>query len=204
MAGAPSSQDARQRGVGRTLVWKCSCGWSVEEAGDLKGFAAAGNHRKQARAQGEEDEHEIIGLVDQETGEVVQGASGPIAGLNFRRAALLFGKAPKAQEKPAGGAQRGRHQADGEAGARPAGRQARVLVRDLDLTDNVELLFRLDRQFFPSAFDPAGDTDPKVRAEEMALWIEDMVILAHTLHPRLRVVYKALHDRMQEFAGEAV
>lgn len=198
------------------MVWRCACRaeWPEDGSGTvLNASGGVNNHLKAARAQNEGDLHGVK-LVDAKTGEVlIDGANRFALRRLFnpeqaaederkRREAAAAARAAKSGARPQESAPA--EEGGGRRGQAPAGRQARVLIRDLDLTDNVELLFRLDRQFFPRAFDPVGDTDPKVRADDMTQWLEDMAIIAHSLHPKLRVVYKALHDKMRAFSQEAV
>jgi len=83
-----------------------------------------------------------------------------------------------------------------KAGGEAPDRKARVLTRDLDLSEMVEFLFRLDMDAFPQAFDPRSWTDLKVRADDMSQWIEEMAILAHLHVPQLRQVYDEMLGRL--------
>lgn len=171
----------------------------------LNASGGVNNHLKAARAQNEGDLHGVK-LVDEKTGEVlIDGANRFALRRLFnpeqaaederkRKEAAAAARAAKSGARPQESAPT--EEGGGRRGQAPAGRQARVLIRDLDLTDNLELMFRLDMDLFPDAFDPASWTDPKVRAEDFSRWLEDMAVLAHRHTPQLRGVYDRLMAEM--------
>lgn len=167
------------QGVGFLLEWRCKCGWSEPEDGDLKGAGRAGGHLSTAKRQGEQDDHGIIGLVDTETGDVV------VERLNMRAAMKAFGREvprPGPKEKAAPEPKAPRERA---ASATPsAGRKGFVVVASIEVSGVCELLFQADIAAHPEWFHPDVLTDEKVRAAEMGKWFEQGMIRLHYDHAR--------------------
>lgn len=171
------------------------------------------SHCADAKRHGEDD-HKFIGLIDRDTGDVlISGLNRSAFDRQFRPEVAARAEASRQATRDAKRAARGDvpagRSAAGGRGSRdpdaaPRGRQARILIRDADLSDNVELLFRLDTEMFPGQFDPTVNTDPKMRAEELAHWIEDMGILAHRYVPELRAAYDRLLSELGYERKEAV
>ena len=193
----------------------CQCGWRHEDprGGEMR----LRNHVRSAEKQ-EPGTHEMLGWVDVPSGEIL--ATSGLAALKledpeaFRdqqtRAAQAKSRHAAERRHGSGPGPKGREETDEPAGqdappkgSRGAGvRQARVLTRDLDLSERVELLFGLDVDLWPEQFDPQVNTDPKARAEDLSRWIEDMAVLAHIHVPQLRQAYDEALGRMGYRRGE--
>jgi hypothetical protein len=139
-------------------------------------MAAAANHLRAAKRQGETD-HRIEGLVDLETGELV------LRGLNLNGFRAMFRPEtikPKAV-RPDGQARATK--ADRPASATPsAGRKGFVVVGSLEVSGVVELLFQADVSAHPEAFSPDVLSDEKARAAEMGRWVEQCLVRFHIDH----------------------
>lgn len=175
------------------------------------------NHVRSADKE-EPGQHEMLGWVDVPSGSIL--ATSGLAALKLedpdtfrdQQAKAAQAKARQAVERRQGGRsgpgpgevadEPGGQDAPTKGGRGAGVRQARVLTRDLDLSERVELLFGLDVDLWPEQFDPQVNTDPKARAEDLSRWIEDMAVLAHIHVPKLRQAYDEALGRMGYRRGE--
>lgn len=175
------------------MEWRCKCGWSEAEDGDLKGAGRAGGHLSTAKRQGESDEHGIIGLIDTETGDVV------VERLNMRAAMKAFGReVPRPEPKEKAAAEPKAPKERAASGTPSAGRKGFVVVGNFEVSGVVEWLFQANVFAHPEAYPADVLTDEKVRAAEMSRWAEFCITGFNTDHARALGIEEFIYRRTDE------
>lgn len=163
----------------------------------MKGAGRAGNHLKTAKAQGEAEDHSILGLIDTESGEIV------VERLNMRAAMAAFGREVPRPEGKEKAPQEPKAPKERAASATPsAGRKGFVVVGSLEVSGVTELLFQMDVAANPDAFPADTLTDEKIRAGEMGKWIEQCLVRFHVDHARELGIDRFLMAAFQAQAAE--
>jgi hypothetical protein len=165
--------------------WVCDCGWTADEDGSLHAMGLAGFHLRDTKAAGEQ--HKILGLYDEHDRLVIKGLALAQARRLFQGEAVK-GTAERSEEEGEEEARRpkGKGTKAQEEVAWPdaAGRsrKADILASRISLSDIVLLLFQSDVRAHPECFPENVLTDDRVFSDQLAAWIETMVIQVHIDH----------------------
>jgi len=140
------------------LIWQCSCGEVFKETGNREGYGQLMKHIWDAKQDEPDAEHKAVGLIDEETGEVL------VQGQNIKKAIKEGYVKPKALDKTPKSSGRKTSPIRGES---------KFLKVDLD--PELWVLYELARAKFPESY---GETT----FEE---WITDCILAFYQEHPEL-------------------